>query len=65
MRRTITPMSRLCPGKEAEVVSDDLWLTGEEKFWSKRRQRIVTVGAEQAGFVMQVGRRAADIGSPN
>ncbi len=60
-------MSRLCPGKEAEVVSDDLcdlWFTGEEKFWSKRRQRIVAIEAEQAGFVMPVGRRAADLGSP-
>src|SRR5689334_13165086 len=31
--------------------------SGEEKFWSKTRQRIVTVGAEQAGFVMPIGRR--------
>src|SRR3954451_9315410 len=26
VRRTIVLMSRLCPGKEAEVASDDLWL---------------------------------------
>jgi hypothetical protein len=58
-------MSHLCPGKEAEVASDDLWLTGEDKVWSKRQQRIFPVDAEQAGFVMQVGRRAADNGSPS
>jgi hypothetical protein len=37
----------------------------EKKVWLKRRQRIVAIEAEQAGFVMQIGRRAADLGSPS
>src|SRR4051812_35370058 len=30
MRRTITPMSRLCPGKEVSAASDDFRLTREK-----------------------------------
>jgi hypothetical protein len=37
----------------------------EKKVWLKRRQRIVAIEAEQAGLVMPVGRRAADIASPS
>jgi hypothetical protein len=37
----------------------------EKKVWLKRRQRIVAIEAEQAAFVMPVGRRAADLGSPS
>jgi hypothetical protein len=37
----------------------------EKKVWLKRRQRIVAIEAEQAGFVMPVGRRVADISSPS
>jgi hypothetical protein len=37
----------------------------EKKVWLKRRQRIVAIEAEQAAFVMQIGRRAADLGSPS
>jgi hypothetical protein len=37
----------------------------EKKVWLKRRQRIVAIEAEQAAFVMPIGRRAADLGSPS
>src|SRR5947209_410200 len=50
--------------EEVSAASDDFRLT-EEKGLVETSAAVVAIEAEQAAFVMPVGRRAADIASPS